>query len=394
MNSSSSSIYEGKIKHQIKVFEDFCKLNNDRVLFVSKDISCNPRNRIINTGNGNVYFYYSHNKVLGLIFRVYNRFIANLILYRRIRQYIIKNNISFLYVRRSGTVDNEFIKFLKNVKSHDVRIIYDIPTFPYDGEMVKGSLQEKIDKKYRGYLRKYVDIVVTPSPQDGAKDILGMPYLVIQNGLIVSEIKQSKANRYEDDTIHAIAVSSLKKWHGYERFIKGLSSYYLQGGKRNIVFHIVGGDEDNLFFKQYINIINELRLEKHVVMHGNRFGEELDDIYDKCNIGISSLGLHRIGLNRSTALKCGEYISRGLPVYSSTIIDIFPPNYEYVGYDKPGEDPIDIFSFVSFYDSVYMGNDYNVVHEEIKNSATLICDMHFYMRPLLNWIEKENESND
>lgn len=390
-NARISSIYEGKIRYQIEAFEDYIAGCNNKDFFVIQDISNNREKRVLDTGNGKIVFYYKHGTVSYCISRCYNWYIANRSLYKNVLEYVRKNSVTHIYIRRSGTLDKYFIRFLKYLKKENVRIIYDIPTFPYDGEMIKGSIQHKMDVKYRKKLKEYVDLVVTPSLPENTKNIFGIPYLTIPNGIIVDDIKETKAQAYEDNSIHAIAVSSLRLWHGFERFIEGLGQYYnVLNGSRNIVFHIVGGDRNNEYYRLYKNLISKYQLEEHVILYGNKYGQELDEIYDKCNIGISSLGLHRIDIHKSTALKSGEYITRGIPVYSSTLIDIFPKNFKFVGYDQEDENPIDIRKFIDFYDDIYLDKNYKAIHNEIRNNARNICDMRKYMEPLFQWLN-DNE---
>lgn len=387
-NAKSSSIYEGKIRYQIESFEDYINNCNKKRLFVVQDVSNSKQKRIYDTGSGKVVFYYKQGVLSSNISRFYNWYFANRRLYKKMLEYVWNHSVTHIYIRRSGTLDKYFIRFLRCLKKEKIKIIYDIPTFPYDCEMVKGSIQYKMDIKYRKQLKKYVDLIVTPSPQKNVENIFGVPYLIIPNGLIVDDIKETKAQVYKDNSIHAIAVSSLRSWHGFDRFIEGLGHYYnILNGNRNIVFHIVGGDKNNEYYKLYKSLVSKYGLERHIILYGNRYGRELDAVYDKCNIGISSLGLHRINIYKSTALKNGEYIARGIPVYSSTLIDIFPDDFRFAGYDEEGESPIDISKFIDFYDDIYSNGNYRVIHDEIRTNARNLCDMRKYMEPLFQWID-------
>ena len=52
---------------------------------------------------------------------------------------------------------------------------------------------------------------------------------------------------------------------------------------------------------------------ENVIFHGGVYGEELDHLINGMDLGISSLGLYRIGLELGTVMKGREYMARGLP---------------------------------------------------------------------------------
>ena len=78
-----------------------------------------------------------------------------------------------------------FISYLKFLKKINLKVILEIPTYPYDGE-VKDNFFTKWDKKYRKELHKYVDKGVTYSND---KKIWGITCINISNGIDLDEIK-------------------------------------------------------------------------------------------------------------------------------------------------------------------------------------------------------------
>ena len=105
-----------------------------------------------------------------------------------------------------------------------------------------------------------------------------------------------------DDAIHLIGVAEVHLWHGYDRLIAGLGEYYKSAASpRNLIFHIVGGvDPFDLYgggdYPGIQTLIDQYGLQKHVVFHGQLFGEELDKVFNQSCFAIGSLARHRSGI--------------------------------------------------------------------------------------------------
>ena len=89
--------------------------------------------------------------------------------------------------------------------------------------------------------------------------------------------------------------------------------YYKNNPKEIINFHIVG-DGDKKLVNELKKIVKNNNLEKYVIFYGYKSGKDLDEIYNKTDIAIGSLGFSRIGLKEGSPLKTREYIAKGLPV--------------------------------------------------------------------------------
>ena len=64
--------------------------------------------------------------------------------------------------------------------------------------------------------------------------------------------------------------------------------------------------------KSYQELVDRLELKDYVIFHGIKEGKELDEIFREADVGVGSLGLHRIGLSEASPLKHREYAVRGL----------------------------------------------------------------------------------
>ena len=89
-------------------------------------------------------------------------------------------------------------------------------------------------------------------------------------------------------------------------------------------------------------------MENYVILYGKKHGTELDNLFDKCDFGIGSLGRHRVGIDKIKTLKNREYAARGIPfIYSETDSDFDPKPY--VLKAPADESPIEIQRIIDFY---------------------------------------------
>lgn len=223
---------------------------------------------------------------------------------KKLHQIKLYENIDFIYIRYFYS-SPWFISYLKFLKKLNLKIILEIPTYPYDGE-VKDNFFTRWDKNYREELHKYVDKIVTYSDD---KEIWGIPCINISNGIDLDEIKIINKKNIKDKIVFT-SVSNCSFWHGIDRFIYSILEYIKNNGKEEIIFNIVGEGNETSKLKQ---IVKENKLEEYVIFHGKKLGKELDEIYNESDIGIGSLGIHRISLELVQPLKNREYCAKGLP---------------------------------------------------------------------------------
>lgn len=304
----------------------------------------------------------------------------------------IDKKTDVLYIRYSSA-DMEFLKFLEKSKKNNraIKIILELPTYPFDRELAGKGIKILIkkyllykDKFFQGYLRKYVDVITTFSEH---KEIFGIPTIKIVNGIDFDEVTILKRDALQvatDSVIHCIAVSSMSFWHGYDRIIEGLINYYKTSKTYDIYLHIVG---DGPELSKYKENVAKNHLEKKIIFYGLKTGEQLDEIYNLCDIALESLGRHRSGIYLSSSLKSREYAAKGLPIVSSCQIDVFPfDSYPYIKQVDENDMPINVEEIINFYKDIYSNKDKETVHRQIRNTARNYCDMDITIEPIINYI--------
>ncbi|MCI8725446.1 MAG: glycosyltransferase [Hungatella sp.] len=267
---------------------------------------------------------------------------------------------AIVYMRYILT-DCKLIKAYRKMHDRGIRIIAEIPTYPYDGEIqdVLGRLHLMQDKFYRKKLHKYIDRIVTYSKDDV---IFEIKTLRISNG-VDTNCKMILYERNKDKSaIDMIGVASFAFWHGYDRVIKGMRNYYLKGGNRNLIFHIVGNGKNVL--KGYKKMTDDYNLKEHVIFHGVRTGKELDRIYSRCMIGIDALGRHRAGISYNSSLKGKEYLIKGLPIVSGVETELDNMDFKYYLRVPADDSPMEMDDIISFVDKLYDGDD-SILHDRI-----------------------------
>ncbi|MBQ2775355.1 MAG: hypothetical protein IJF40_05665 [Clostridia bacterium] len=283
-----------------------------------------------------------------------------------IKKYIKNKSYDACYIRYDFS-DSDFIGLLKDIKKVCPKIGLELPTYPYDDENKYGLMSKTrlaVDKIYRKQLHKYVDFIVTF--YGGHDKIFGVPVTVIPNGFDFSRMNLVESE-LPSDGVHIIAVSAMREWHGYERIIEGMNNYYKDGeaDKQNFILHLVG---DGREYGKYKGLVEQYRLEKHVIMEGAMYGEALDALYEKCALGIDSLARHRSGIDVLSSLKSREYGAKGIPMINSCKIDIIEDDFNYLLRVPADETPVDMNSVESFYNACYgAGKSRLEIGEEIRS---------------------------
>lgn len=292
----------------------------------------------------------------------------------------------FFYIRAIIPCTRSLVYLLRRIKNNkpSCKIIWEIPTYPYDYEMktLKLKIFRAIDKINRRKLKKVVDYISTFSND---KYIFGVPTLHISNGIDIKRIPVKLLKEKNEREINLIAVAQFDFWHGFDRLIEGLINYYVENEnpKYTLKLHLVGSDSR----VNYKSLLQNTTAINYVTFHGELSGEKLDEVFVDTDIAFCSLGCHRKGLlGKTSELKSREYLARGLPIVSSSGIDIIPDNYEYLLKVSDDDSAINMNEIVNFYKRIYMGKKNSEVVAEIRSFAEEKCTMEYGMKEVSNYL--------
>ena len=275
----------------------------------------------------------------------------------------------------------DVLAMLKSFKKKGTKIVVEIPTYPYEPELqaqgLRGLPKLWCDRLYRDSCAALIDTFAAPL-YDGK--IYGRPCISIKNGADFSTIEPRKP-RENGDEVHLLAVAMMAPWHGYDRVIQGLAKYH---GKKRVVFHLVG---EGVCVPEYRRLCDELGLSDSVVFHGCLSGQELSDVYDSCDVTISTLAFHRISLSgecREGSLKFVEAFARGIPVVTA---EKTGTDFTKFDFTIPEDDsPVDIAAIVSFYDRLREKYSPEEMAAAIRTIGEERYDIRATQRPVIDYI--------
>ena len=284
----------------------------------------------------------------------------------------------FIYIRYFLS-SFSFILFLKKIKKSGIKVILEFPTFPYDNEIdaknVVVRINVFIDKITRRLLKRFVYLCVCPTYKD---DIFNIPTVKIENGITVEGMKIVEPKDKKHNRIELIGVANLSVWHGYDRILSGMGSYYNQSGQDiEVFFTIIGNGSELAGLKK---LSNELNIDKYVHFTGALTGVELDAFFNKADIAVASLGLHRIGLTTGSTLKASEYMARGLPVIFSYDDEAIPATLPFVMKAGANDEPVETNQIIAFFE------DMDSPPEMIRNYAKDNLDWEVQMSKVISRI--------
>ena len=289
------------------------------------------------------------------------------------------NDADFLYIRQVYH-DASFVRYLRAIRRQNpkVKIIYEVPTYPYLSEQKTSLANAAFRKKEARWCERaanYLDRIVTFYGQD---EIWGVPCIKLMNGFDFSQVELPERPAPKD--VQIISVAATAFWHGYDRLIEGIHNYYQNGGTEQITYHVVGD-----ILPQLQKMVQEYHLEDHVIFHGRQSGDALRKLYEQCYLAVDVLGGHRKNYPVSSSLKSREYAAYGLPILTSSPVDYLEkndPHQMIVPYD---DSAINIPRLLDSYRVLYI-RPCRELAEEIRAAAVKRCEMSVTMQPVVTWL--------
>ena len=294
--------------------------------------------------------------------------------------------LKLIYIRQQP-FDKAFVMFIKELRTiySNAKILMEVPTYPYASELLHNSTMWPWyfkDLVYNKRIGKFLDRVVTYSKDDM---IFGVPTIQTMNGINVESIRLAETEVSNNDTIRMIAVAMMQPYHGFERLIKGLESYYKNSPSRRVELVMVGYGSELSYYK---DLTEKCKLSDIIEFKGKLIGEELDAAYNGCDIAIGSMGGYKIGIEVFSSIKLGEYLAKGLPVITGARTLVFDKCGHDFNLEFPNNDSeIDVNKIVDFYDRIYVGKDKKKVRTEIRQLALENIDVSVTMKSILDYLE-------
>lgn len=324
-----------KIVQQVDAF----KLYGD-VDFIHYNIDDSSKKRYYRQYNESRLRSFSTNKYLSFLERSYS--------FKDVLELLDREDYDIVYIRYNHIGNLLFNRFLKKLKNKGVKILLEIPTYPYDLEYKNSKWIVKLkhfeERYYRDKFNKYVDYIVTYSKEDY---IFRIPTINISNGIDLSVVPLRLFDKKKNDSFNLICVASMEFWHGYDRLIRGLSEYYKNSTDNFDVTISLVGPTNTKSSQEYRKLVKDLELEDKVLFLGSKSGTELDYLFNISDLAVGCLACHRKGISDIKSLKNREYCARGIPfIYSENDSDF--DKLEFILKMSADESAIDINLLISW----------------------------------------------
>ncbi len=329
--------------------------------------------------------YFSDNEVVvedGLGKRVFsfsNKYQRIFFQYKNFIQLLDFQSYTHIYIRHFFLHPLAiFLLFWIKKANPSLKIIMEIASYPYHEQARKDDWKDRLryamDKWHCQFLKRYVNVILTFSPFEKIYDI---PTLRTSNGVAIDGLFPKKNILFDPKNgFHILGLANVQHWHGFDRIIEGLREYYQDSTNSTpVFFHIVGkGDE----LAKLQSLVNEPILQKHIIFHGAKYAAELQDFFEKCQVAVSSLGMHRIGVanGETSNLKVREYCARGIPFINGYTDRDLPTDFPFVFQVLANEQSVDIQKVINFYENLLN------THSDFPNA------LHNFAKQHLTWEAK------
>ncbi len=309
------------------------------------------------------------------------RFQSKLDSYEKLINIIKKYDFDIIYIRYTFS-NYYFMRFLDEVKLSipTLKIVMEIPTYPYDGELANHEKTLFLDTYFRKYLKEYVDRIILWNEYEKVFDI---PTIIVKNGVEVEKISVHKPKE-TNNILNLIGVANVSKWHGYDRIIEGLKIYYNNDNEVKVFFYIVGEGAELNNLK---NLVSNLKLEKYVIFEGVKIDRDLDNCYNNCHLAVSALGIHRVGMPNRSTLKSVEYCAKGIPFLVGHKEENFSEKFPFIMQLPSNDEPANIRKIVEFYAQIKHNRDLSSI---MRQYAIDNLTWDVTMKPLFNYFNSIN----
>lgn len=357
--------FDGVSKKMINIIESFEKLNYN----------------VVYTGiiNNKICIFEGNNKnfvgeTTGFPYK--DRVTLYKYLKKNVRKYVLPK---YVYIRHIGS-DFSLLSMVKKYSQEGSKVILEFPTYPYYKEKfrsIKSLLGLLLDLLCNKFIVRNLAISLNSSGYD---TIFGCKSYSMENGINIKNYTKHQKKLNAKRIINLIAVSSMAKWHGYERVIEGLKEY--KDNMYHINLHLVG---DGPELKHYKDLALKYHLNDNIKFYGNVGGKELDSIFEESDIALSSFGLYKIGLDKVSTLKVKEYCARGIPFVFANEEMTLTKEKSYFAYRVPNDcSPIEMSEIIDFYEEII--NIHNIA-DEMRKFAVKYYSYESELRNVIKLIE-------
>ena len=160
-----------------------------------------------------------------------------------------------------------------------------------------------------------------------------------------------------EKTLTLLGVAKVSSWHGFDRIIEGMGDFKKNYPGEVLIRFLIIGDGEAIDSLKKLTV--DVGVSDHVDFLGFRDSDAMDEFFSVADLGVSSLGLYRKGLDSASSLKSREYTARGLPFIASGADPDFEPLPEFVFKVENNNLSINFFEVLNWYHKMVEKNTNN-----------------------------------
>lgn len=275
---------------------------------------------------------------------------------------------------RSDPMQDAFIKKLQlPVFSihHDLEIYELRSSDQLPANSIRANLEQFFGKKTLRSVRGIIGVTdeILRYERSRIRDQTKLGY-VYPNGVFYSETTEKHVVDERGSVPEILFVAShFVNWHGLDLLFDSTEK---SGSK--FILHLVGR----------LNSADRSRAlhDSRIKMHGVLSSSDVDEISQKCWLGLSSFALHRKNMKQACTLKVREYLMNGLPVYAG-YQDVFPDDFDF--YRKG---PPEIENILD-----YAGSIRNSTRLDVAQQAKPFISKAALLSDLYDWLKKNTNTD-
>lgn len=296
------------------------------------------------------------------------------------------------YYIRVVSSDYNLYRFLKKLRKNNLyaKILLEFPNMDYGEAFSHRMIDMPIYWKIQHFFKKTEKIIDRSITMNGSHQFKNYKNIPIINGIVTKRIKAiDNSQQFDYNEIHLGMVAGFWPVHGVDILIESLHQYYLNVKKEKKIFiHLVGVGP---YMSDYHELVKKYHLEDYVFFYGHLLNEQLDQIYEKFDIGICEMAAFRREYPISSCLKSREYLAKGLPMVSSIKNDAIKEGYPYFKLIETSKGVFNMKEIVSFYEEVYRDKEVKEVRDEIRHYAEENVEMQVTLKPIIDYLKIEDK---
>ena len=208
---------------------------------------------------------------------------------------------ALVYLRYMMTFSKAPAAF-QSVKESGAKLVMEHPTYPFENGKKTNLLREPVFR-YADYVFRQVEPMIdlyTLIGEEAGGTLNGRPAMNITNGVDADSLPLHRS-RGEAGPPAILALASMTRGAG----LRSAAAGHGPGAGGLCAIYFAGGSSDGSL-EEWQRLAQELNMGEKAQFLGPVQDAALDELTDRCDIGMGGLGIHRLGQTVSRPLKQRE----------------------------------------------------------------------------------------